>query len=70
MADSSPEGEFRDTLAGLLHRSGPTRAELLDPDTGTVFIFDFAEAARTTYASGLTGEELADRLFPQSPDNV
>lgn len=50
-------------MLGLLRRTGPATAELLDPETGEVFGFNFESAAEKLYPGLMTGEEWTDRLF-------
>lgn len=57
-----PEEEWKDTVLGLLKRTGPASAQLLDQETGDVYNFDFDEAAKLGM-SGISGKEWADSLF-------
>lgn len=59
---ASAESEWKDTMFGLLKRTGPATASLMDADTGNVYGFDFDAAARV-YDGALTGKELADSIF-------
>lgn len=61
-------GETKDTTLGLLRRTGPASAELLDQDTGQVYGFNFAAAAQYQFAGERNGREIADDLFfPNRP---
>lgn len=58
--------ETKDTPLGLLRRTGPASAELLDQDAGQVFGFNFAEWASAAPMLGQDGREIADEIFGES----
>ena len=59
--------ETKDTMFGLLRRTGPASAELIDQDTGAVYGFNFAAFADLQIADMRNGKELTDDLFLPSP---
>lgn len=59
--------ETKDTMFGLLRRTGPASAELIDPDTGAVYGFNFAGFAELQVGGMQKGKELTDDLFLPEP---
>lgn len=55
--------ETKDTMFGLLRRTGPATAELFDPTTGKAYGFNFAAFAELQVAGMQNGKELTDDLF-------
>jgi hypothetical protein len=61
---------WKDILVGTLRRTGPASAELLDPNTGDVYKFDFAQHVALSGISDQDGREVADQIFADaSPDS-
>lgn len=59
--------ETKDTMLGLLRRTGPASAELLDPDTGKAYGLNFAAAAGMQFAGMQNGREILDGIFLPRP---
>lgn len=59
--------ETKDTMLGLLRRTGPASAELLDADTGAVYGFNFAAFADMQVAGMQNGREILDGILLPDP---
>jgi hypothetical protein len=58
-------------MFGLLRRTGPASAELLDAETGNVYGFNFAAFAEMQVAGMQNGREITDELFlPANPSST
>lgn len=62
--------EAKNTALGLLRRTGPASAELLDPETGAVYKFDFAQAVDRWTVGPMDGREMADGIFGEDRKSV
>lgn len=64
--------ETKDTMFGLLRRTGPASAELLDAETGNVYGLNFAAFAAMQVAGMQNGREITDDLFlpPANPSST
>lgn len=62
------ERQMKNTVVGLLRRTGPASAELFDQQTGDLYAFNFAAFAGYGFALR-DGREIADDIFdPVSSD--
>jgi hypothetical protein len=61
--------ETKDTMFGLLRRTGPASAELFDTESGAVYGFNFAAFAEMQIGSMQNGREITDDLFFPAPSN-
>lgn len=57
------ERQMRDTVGGLLRRTGPAEAELFDPMTGKAYRINFTYFASDFVFSEMDGREYCDRIF-------